>query len=62
MGRFESFKEYAVDCMRRAEGEQKLEDKTILLNMALAWVRLAQQSQQAANLKASKPEAATPAA
>ena len=38
----------------RAEGEDKPEDKTILLNMALAWVRLAQQSQQAASLAAKR--------
>jgi hypothetical protein len=61
MGRFESFKEYAADCMRRAEGEDKPEDKTILLNIALAWVRLAQQSQQA-NLAANAPPETPPAA
>ncbi len=61
MGRFESFKEYAADCMRQAEGEDKPEDKTILLNMALAWVRLAQQSQQAASL-AVKPTTESPPA
>ena len=47
MGRFESFREYAADCVRRAETEPKPEDKTLLLNMALAWIRLAQQSQAA---------------
>lgn len=57
MGRIESFREYAADCMRRAEGEQTPEDKTILLNMALAWVRLAQQSQAAANAKPATPAA-----
>jgi hypothetical protein len=45
MGRFEDFREYAADCVRQAEGERTAEDKNILLNMALAWVRLAQQSQ-----------------
>lgn len=58
MGRIESFREYAADCMRRAEGEQTPEDKTILLNMALAWVRLAQQSQAVAG---AKDEVAPPA-
>jgi hypothetical protein len=48
MGRSESFKQYAADCVRQAAGEQRPEDKTILLNVALAWVRLAQQSQTAA--------------
>lgn len=47
MGRIESFREYAADCVRQAEGETTPEDKNILLNMALAWVRLAQQSQAA---------------
>jgi hypothetical protein len=47
MGRSENFKQYAADCVRQAEGEQTPEDKNILLNMALAWVRLAQQSQAA---------------
>lgn len=62
MGRFESFKEYAADCMRRAEGEDKPEDKTILLNMALAWVRLAQQSQQASSLAVKAAPGTPPAA
>jgi hypothetical protein len=62
MGRFESFKEYAADCMRRADSEQTPEDKTILLNMALAWVRLAQQSQQAASLAAKSSPETPPAA
>ena len=48
MGRIESFKQYAADCVLRAEGEQSAEDKAIMLNMALAWVRLARQSQIAA--------------
>ncbi len=47
MNRIDIFRQYATDCMRQAEGAQRSEDKTILLNMALAWVRLAQQSQDA---------------
>ena len=47
MGRFEDFRQYAVDCVRQAEAQQKPEDRDILLNVALAWVRLAQQSQAA---------------
>jgi hypothetical protein len=47
MGRYESFRQYAADCVRRAETEQNPEDKTLLLNLALAWIRLAQQSQAA---------------
>jgi hypothetical protein len=40
----ESYREYAADCLRRAENEDTPEDKNILLNLALAWVRLAQQT------------------
>jgi len=65
MGRIENFREYAADCVRRAEGERTPEDKNILLNMALAWVRLAQQSQAAAAGPAAEsgsPPAEKPAA
>jgi hypothetical protein len=70
MGRIENFRAYAVDCMHRAEAEQTVEEKNILLNLALAWVRLAQQSQTAAEStglpvaeKAEPPgESASPAA
>jgi hypothetical protein len=44
MGRIENFRQYAADCVRQAEGEQSAEDRNILLNVALAWVRLAQQA------------------
>jgi hypothetical protein len=68
MGRFEDFRKYAADCVRQAESEQTAEDKNILLNMALAWVRLAQQSQIAtenfdeAGLPPAPPEASGEAA
>ena len=55
MGRFEDFRQYAVDCVRQAEGEPTPEERNILLNMALAWVRLAQQSQVAAGLEPADP-------
>ena len=45
MASIENFKQYAADCVRQAEGEASPEDKNILLNMALAWVRLAHQKQ-----------------
>ena len=41
----ERFREYAADCMQKATGAPTPEDKNLLLNMALAWVRLAHQSQ-----------------
>lgn len=63
MGRIDNFRQYATDCMRRAEGEQRPEDRDILLNMALAWVRLAKQSADTAEMAApvDVPAAATPA-
>jgi hypothetical protein len=61
MGRIESFKQYAADCVSRAEAEQSAEDKAIMLNMALAWVRLARQSQDAAE-HAQPQDAPLPAA
>ena len=47
MGPFEDFRQYAADCVRQAEAQQKPEDRDILLNVALAWVRLAQQAAHA---------------
>jgi hypothetical protein len=38
------YQHYAADCVRQAEVELEPEDKNIMLNMALAWVRLAQQT------------------
>ena len=46
------YQQYAADCMRRAQTETKPEDKNLMLNMALAWVRLAHQ------IKDGTPEAA----
>jgi hypothetical protein len=37
------YRQYAADCVRQAQDEQAVEDRTILLNVALAWLRLAQQ-------------------
>jgi hypothetical protein len=41
----ESCRQYAADCVRQAEVQEAAEDKNILLNVALAWVRLAHQTQ-----------------
>ena len=38
------YRQYAPDCVRQAQDEGTPEDKTIMLNVALAWLRLAQQS------------------
>jgi hypothetical protein len=37
------YRQYAADCIRQAQAEEAIEDRTILLNVALAWLRLAQQ-------------------
>ena len=41
----ERFREYAAHCIHQATGAPSPEDKYLFLNMALAWVRLAHQSQ-----------------
>jgi hypothetical protein len=39
----ERYRQYAADCVKQAQSEGTSEDKTIMLNVALAWLRLAQQ-------------------
>jgi hypothetical protein len=56
MGRSENFKQYAADCVRQAESQQSPDDRAILLNVALAWVRLAQQSQAVTATAVDKTE------
>jgi hypothetical protein len=41
----ESYHQNAEECVRQAGLEETPEDKNILLNVALAWLRLAQQTQ-----------------
>jgi hypothetical protein len=50
------YRQYAADCVRQAQTEQTTEDRTILLNVALAWLRLAQQLEL--RLEASSPPTA----
>jgi hypothetical protein len=40
------YRQYAADCVRQAQAEEAIEDRTILLNVALAWLRLALQLEQ----------------
>ena len=42
----DSYRQNAADCVRQAESEAAPEDKNLLLNVALAWVRLAHQVQE----------------
>jgi hypothetical protein len=39
------YRQYAADCVRQAQNEETVDDKTIMLNVALAWLRLAQQTE-----------------
>lgn len=41
----QSCRQNAADCVRQAQGEDSAEDRDLLLNVALAWLRLAQQAQ-----------------
>lgn len=43
MGGVTEYRQYAADCVRQAQDETTSEDKAIMLNVALAWLRLAQQ-------------------
>jgi hypothetical protein len=43
MSTAEKFKDYAADCVHKAGEATTPEDKTLMLNMGLAWLRLAQQ-------------------
>jgi hypothetical protein len=39
------YREYAADCVRQAQTELTSDEKTLMLSMALAWLRLAQQTE-----------------
>ena len=41
----ESYRQYAVDCVRQAQNEPTLSDRNMVLNVALAWLRLARQTE-----------------
>ncbi len=41
----DSYRRNAADCVRQAQDEQAPEDRNLLLNVALAWLRLAQQTE-----------------
>ena len=41
------YRQYAADCVRQAQSEGSVEDRNIMLNVALAWLRLARQSEEA---------------
>jgi hypothetical protein len=41
----ESYRQYAADCVRQAQQEPTPEERNIVLNLALAWLRLARQTE-----------------
>jgi hypothetical protein len=41
----QSYRQYAADCVRQAQKEPTPEDRNIVLNLALAWLRLARQTE-----------------
>ena len=43
MSSVKRYRQYAADCVRQAQSEETLDEKTIMLNVALAWLRLARQ-------------------
>jgi hypothetical protein len=42
----QSCRQYAADCVIQAQNEASADDKNILLNVALAWLRLGNQTQE----------------
>lgn len=62
MNAADTYRQYAADCMRLADGETTPEARNVMLNMALAWVRLAEQKQAIvpAAATAAKPEKPLP--
>jgi hypothetical protein len=50
------YREYAADCVRQAQSEDTPEDRTIMLNVALAWLRLAQQTEAGIDSPPLAPE------
>jgi len=42
----QSCRQHAADCLRQAQEEDSADDRTILLNVALAWLRLGHQTQE----------------
>jgi len=57
-----SYRQYAADCLRQAQDEATPDGRTIMLNVALAWLRLAQQRETSAERVPERPvEAQAPA-
>jgi hypothetical protein len=52
----QSCRQHAADCVRQAHGEDSAGDKNILLNVALAWLRLGHQAQELSAQDSTKSE------
>lgn len=52
------YRRYAADCVDQAQSEGSTDERDIMLNVALAWLRLAQQAE--ALDEGDAPEAAVP--
>ena len=54
----QDYRQNAVDCVRQAQGEDTSDGRDILLNVALAWLRLANQTEQTESADRSDDDAA----
>jgi hypothetical protein len=61
MSTADKFKDYASDCVRKAGEAPTPEDKTLLLNMGLAWLRLAEQVESIRTMTDAVPASDRPA-
>jgi hypothetical protein len=57
MNHINRYRQYAAECVRQAQAESTVDDQTILLNVALAWLRLAQQTETFGELPDQPPAA-----
>jgi hypothetical protein len=51
----DNYRAYAADCVRQAEGAGSADEKAVLLNVALAWIRLAHQKEAMTGKAAPAP-------
>ncbi len=52
------FRGYAGECVEKANGADSIDDKKLHLNIALAWMRLARQSEEIGAMRAGAADAA----
>jgi hypothetical protein len=51
----DNYRVYAADCVRQAEDAGSADEKAVLLNVALAWIRLAHQKEAMTDKAARGP-------